>query len=209
MQIFIGILISYLVGSVPTAYIYGRLVKNIDIRQHGSGNVGATNVFRVFGRGPGILVLLLDILKGVISVTVVGDFLGLNSVVDRILLAVAVVCGHNWTVFLKFKGGKGIATSLGVLIGLTLKIAMIRPVLLFTLIIFLTCLFATGYVSLSSIVASVALPVIMILTNQTVEIVALGIIFCIFVVFRHRPNIKRLFSGQEPRVPILHHKKQK
>src|SRR3989338_5088795 len=133
MTIMMGIILAYLTGSIPTAYIFGRMSKGIDIRQHGSGNVGATNVFRVLGKWPGTVVLMLDILKGTIAAAVVPDMLGLTGVLHRAALALAVVCGHNWTVFLKFKGGKGVATAFGVLIGLTIRIAVIRPVLLWTL----------------------------------------------------------------------------
>jgi len=207
-MIVLGIILSYLIGSIPTAYIFGKLYKGVDIRQYGSGNVGATNVFRVLGRGAGTTVLLLDILKGILAVAVVADMLGLVEVFHRILLALSVVSGHNWTVFLNFKGGKGIATTLGVLIGLTIRIAVIRPVLLFTVFIWIVCFFVTGIVSLSSIVAAVFLPILMVLTNQSIEIICLGVIFCIFVVLRHRPNIKRLLSGQEPRVPLPFKKKK-
>src|SRR5262245_32464994 len=130
-----GIVISYLVGSIPTAFIFGKLYKNIDIRQHGSGNVGATNVFRVLGKKPGIIVLVLDIIKGVIPVVLVADIFGLVQPWHRILLAFCAVAGHNWTIFLGFKGGKGVATSLGVLIGLTIKIAGLRLVLLITILV--------------------------------------------------------------------------
>lgn len=198
-MIILGIILSYLIGSIPTAYILGRLYKRIDIRKHGSGNVGATNVFRVLGKGPGIIVLIIDIFKGVIPVVWVSDVLGFNEVWQRILMALAVVCGHNWTIFLQFKGGKGIATSLGVLIGLTIKIAIIRPVLLGTIVIWLIAFLITGFVSLASIVASLALPLLMLRTNRF-ELILLGVIFCIFVVIRHRPNIKRLMAGQESRV---------
>jgi len=207
-MIVIGIILSYLIGSIPTAYIFGKLSKGIDIRQHGSGNVGATNVFRVLGKGPGTAVLLLDILKGVVAVAVVPDLLGLTQVLHRVVLALVVVCGHNWTVFLKFKGGKGIATSFGVLIGLTVKIAVIRPVLLWTVLIWLTCFLITRIVSVSSIIATTCLPIIMVLTGQEITIICLGIIFCVFVVLRHKSNIKRLFAGQEPRVPLSFRKKR-
>jgi len=158
--------------------------------------------FVFFGKGPGILVLLLDILKGVVCVAVVPDVLGLSRIFHRVLIGLAAVGGHNWTIFLKFKGGKGIATSLGVLIGLTLKIPVIQPVLLWTLLIWLVCFLITRIISVSSIVAATCLPIIMAVTNQDITIVCLGIIFCIFVVFRHKANIKRLFAGQEPRVPF-------
>jgi len=204
--IFLAIITSYLIGSIPTAYIFGRLYKGIDIRQQGSGNVGATNVFRVLGKTPGIIVLLLDIFKGVVVVVFVADFFGLTRVIYRLILALWVVAGHNWTIFLKFKGGKGIATSLGVLIGLTIKIAAIRPVLLFTVLIWLFCFLITRIVSLSSIIAAIVLPFLMVFTGQSFEITCLGVIFGIFVVIRHRPNIKRLLSGQEPRVPLVSRK---
>jgi len=207
VRILLGMIISYLIGAIPTAYIYGKLSKRIDIRRHGSGNVGATNVFRVLGKGAGATVLICDILKGVLAVAVVPDFLRVTEVIHRVILALVVVSGHNWTVFLNFKGGKGIATSLGALIGLTIKIAVIRPVLLGTVCVWLVCFLSTGYVSLSSIVASVLLPLMMAGTNQPIEIICLGVIFCLFVVLRHRPNIKRLLSGQEPRVSLFRKKK--
>jgi len=206
-MIMIGIILSYLIGSIPTAYIFGKMLKGIDIRQHGSGNVGATNVFRVLGKKPGIAVLLLDIFKGVIAVVLVSDLLGLTEVIHRVILAVMVVCGHNWTVFLKFKGGKGIATSLGVLIGLTIKIAVIRPVLIWVVLIWILCFLTTRIISVSSIIATTCLPIIMVLTNQEITIICLGIMFCIFVVLRHKANIGRLFAGQEPRVPLFFWKK--
>ena len=204
----LGMVLSYLLGSFPTAYLYGKLTKGIDIRQHGSGNVGATNVFRVLGKGPGTIVLLIDVLKGVLAVWLIGDLLGLNENYQRIILSLCVVSGHNWTVFLGFKGGKGIATSLGVLIGLTIKIASIRPVLLITLFIWLAGFFLTSIVSFASIAAAVLLPVVMVITAQPIEIIILGIIFCVFVVLRHRPNIKRLLSGQEPKVPLFSFRKK-
>lgn len=200
MKLVLALWVSYFLGAIPTAYIAGRLLKDIDIRKHGSGNVGATNVFRVLGKWPGVVVLALDILKGVVAVTLIGDIFGLNQVWHRVSLALVVVAGHNWTVFLDFKGGKGIATSLGVLIGLAIKIAVIRPVLLFTLLVWLAVFLSTGFVSLASIVAAVFLPIIMALTSQTFPLVVLGVIFCVFVVVRHRPNIKRLWAGQESRV---------
>ncbi|MBU0467734.1 MAG: glycerol-3-phosphate 1-O-acyltransferase PlsY [Candidatus Omnitrophica bacterium] len=207
IMIILGILISYLIGSIPTAYIFGKLNKGIDIREHGSGNSGATNVFRVLGKKPGIIVLILDILKGVLPVVIVADALGSTQVIERILFAVCAVCGHNWTIFLKFKGGKGIATSLGVLIGLTIKIASIRIVLILTVLSWLVSFAITGIVSLSSIIAGTLLPIVMVFTGQSFEIICLGVVFCIFVTLRHRPNIKRLLSGKEPKVKLPFHKK--
>lgn len=207
MNLILGMLCSYLVGSIPTAYIFGKLYKNLDIRQHGSGNVGATNVFRVLGKVPGVMVLLIDITKGLLAITVVANFFNLAGIVDFTILAVCVVGGHNWTVFLKFKGGKGIATTLGVLIGLTIQIPTLCPVLLGTLGVWLLCFLTTGFVSLASIMAAIALPCIMVITHKSIELIILGVIFCIFVVVRHRPNIKRLLAGQESHVRLPFHRK--
>ena len=206
MRMLFGVIASYLLGSIPTAYIFGRVLKGLDIRRHGSGNMGATNVFRVLGKGPGVAVLILDILKGVLAVTLVGDWLQFSAD-QRLLLAVGAVSGHNWTVFLRFKGGKGIATSLGALIGLAMAIAPLRPLLLTTLGIWLGCFLGTGIVSLSSIAAAVLLPFLMLATGQTVAVISLGVLLAVFVVIRHRPNIRRLLNGQEPRVRLFSSRK--
>ena len=202
MRIVTGLVLSYLVGSFPTAYVMGRMLKGIDIRQHGSGNVGATNALRALGKGPGLAVLLIDILKGALAVVALGSFLSLDGIVECVLLGIAVVCGHNWTVFLRFKGGKGIATSLGVLIGLAIKFSVLRPVLLMTLLVWAVTFALSRTVSLSSLTAALALPCLMMLTGQVIEIVALGWIFCVFVFLRHWPNIKRLVRGEERKIQL-------
>lgn len=207
MKFVLGLVMSYLLGSIPTAYLLGKALKGIDIREHGSGNVGATNVFRVMGKGPGVIALLGDILKGVLAVAMVPDILGLTGIMHRVAMALMVVIGHNWTVFLNFQGGKGIATSLGVLIGLTIREAAIRPVLLWTVIVWATSFIVTGFVSLSSLIASFFLPMIMVWTDQPIEMICLGVIFCVFVTLRHRLNIKRLLASQEPQVFSLFKKK--
>jgi glycerol-3-phosphate acyltransferase PlsY len=201
-MIIFGIIFGYLIGAIPTGYLFGKAISGIDIREHGSGNVGATNVFRILGKGPGILVLLIDILKGVLAVALIPDLFRITDTIQRVVLAIAAVCGHNWTIFLQFKGGKGIATTFGVLLGLMVKIAMLRPVVVWVFIIWTACFLITRIVSVASIVAAACLPIIMVLTNQEFVIICLGIVFCILVVLRHKPNIKRLFAGQEPRVPL-------
>jgi len=200
VAVIISLLISYLIGSVPTAYIFGKCLKGIDIRQHGSGNVGATNAFRVLGKGPGLLIFILDILKGVLAVALTSSLFGLDQPLVLVLLGIAVVGGHNWTLFLQFKGGKGMATSLGVLIGLTVKIAAIRPVLVLSVIIWIFTFILSGFISLASVVSSICLPILMVLSGQSFEMISLGIIFCMFIVLRHRSNIQRLISKGEPRV---------
>lgn len=199
----IGLALSYLFGSIPTAYLFGKLLKGIDIRDHGSGNVGATNVFRVLGKWPGIIALAIDIYKGFWVVGIVSEVLGLTFVWQRVAMSIAVVAGHNYTMFLNFKGGKGVATSLGALLGLALRIPSIGPVLLATLGVFLLMFLTSRIVSLSSICAAAALPLMTFLTPQPMEIRGLGLLIGIFVILRHRPNIERLRAGKEPKVPLF------
>ncbi len=203
MMLVVGILAAYCLGSLPTAYLTGRVLKGIDIREHGSGNVGATNTFRVLGRGPGILVLVVDILKGVLGVLGVGALLGLPEELDRILLGLAAVSGHNWTIFLEFKGGKGMATSLGVLIGLAVSFPDLWLVVGMCLFVWILVFGASGYVSLASLLAAVALPVVMVAAGQGYAMVVLAAVFCLFVVVRHRSNLQRILSRTEHRVRWL------
>lgn len=200
-----AVIVSYLIGAIPTAYIFGRALKGIDIRQHGSGNVGATNAFRILGKGPGTAVLLLDVLKGAVVTSLVADLFGQTDPLMRVILGIIVVCGHNWTVFLNFKGGKGIATSLGVLVGLTIAIASIRPVVLYTFLSWIMTFLVSGYVSLASIIAAIILPVLALIFPQPFAVIMLSVILCVFVVLRHRPNITRLLERKEGRVRFPWH----
>ena len=208
LKIIFAVIVSYLIGAIPTAYMFGRVLKKIDIRQHGSGNVGATNAFRVLGKGPGVAVLLIDVLKGAIVTSLVADLFGLTDPLTRVLLGIVVVCGHNWTVFLNFKGCKGIATSLGVLVGLTIAIASIRPVVLYTLLSWILIFVISGYVSLASVMASVVLPILALVFPQPFAVVILTVILCVFVVLRHRPNITRLIENKESKVRLPWHNRK-
>ncbi len=196
----ISALLAYLIGSIPVAYIFGRLLKGLDIREHGSGNMGATNAFRVLGKGPGTLVLILDIIKGIIPVTLLANAFGLGDALSLVIIAVAAVAGHNWTIFLGFKGGKGMATSLGVLIGLAIQFQVLRIILLLVTLTWLVLFLSLGYVSLASIVAAVVFPVLTVVFLEPFPLILMSIILCVFIVFRHRSNIKRLVRGQENRV---------
>jgi acyl phosphate:glycerol-3-phosphate acyltransferase len=196
----ISTVLAYLIGSIPVAYIFGRVLKNLDIREHGSGNMGATNAFRVLGKGPGMVVLILDIIKGIIPVTLLANVFGLGDALSLVIIAVAVVAGHNWTVFLGFKGGKGMATSLGVLIGLGLQLPGLRIVLGAATLIWLVLFLSSGYVSLASISTAIALPILMVVYEAPFPMKVMAIVLCIFIVFRHRSNIKRLAKGQENRI---------
>jgi len=205
LRIISGIIISYLVGSIPTAYIFGRLLKGIDIRKFGSGNVGATNALRVLGRGPGISVLALDILKGFIVVTLLADILssavtGVSVETLRIIFGLSCICGHNWTVFLRFKGGKGIATTFGVLLGLAIKIGGLKVILALSVITWLIIFFMSRIVSLSSVITGIALFVYMFAFKQSNTLKFLSIILAIFIIIRHKSNLIRIFQGKEPRL---------
>jgi len=202
------LLVSYLLGSLPTAFLVGKIYKGLDIREHGSGNVGATNTFRVLGRGAGILVLAIDILKGILPVTLIADAVHCDPVAWRVLLGILAVVGHNWTVFLRFQGGKGMATSLGVLIGLAIVLPALGWVLLICLLTWSAMFFSTGYVSLASMVASILFPFAMMATGQPAALTLYSIVLCLFVVLRHRANLRRLMKGEESRVRFKFFKKK-
>lgn len=196
--------ISYLTGSFPTSIILGKLVKGIDIREHGSGNAGGTNVFRVLGWKPALIVVLIDIFKGWLPTAVYSTTLfqgqPINDVgVVQILCGFAAVLGHTYTIFAGFKGGKGIGTLAGMLIAL-------YPIAFpLCLLVFILTLILSGYVSLSSILATISLPIIlMILPLIGIEQGELSLlIFALlvpwFAIYTHRSNIVRLREGTENR----------
>ncbi|MEI6632163.1 MAG: glycerol-3-phosphate 1-O-acyltransferase PlsY [bacterium] len=210
LWIITGSIISYLIGSIPNAYIFGRLLKGIDIRKEGSGNVGATNALRVLGKGPGIAVLALDILKGFLAVFVLGNLLAvklsnISTEARSIILGLSCISGHNWTIFLGFKGGKGIATTLGVLIGLALQIPGLKLILLMVVITWLIVFIAVRIVSLASVIAAIALPIYVFLFKESSILVALSILLALFIVLRHKSNLQRLLKGREPRLNFKRH----
>lgn len=200
-----GIIISYLVGSIPTAYIFGRLLKGVDIRDFGSGNVGATNALRVLGRVPAVIVLLLDALKGFAAVIFIGDILtpginGLSAEALRIILGLSCICGHNWTVFLRFKGGKGVATTLGVLAGLSLKISGLKFILGITIFSWLVVFFISRIVSLASCCVAVCFPVYVFLFRQSPALKITSVILACFILLRHKSNLKKILQGKEKKL---------
>lgn len=195
----IYLLAAYLIGSIPTGYLFGRWLKGVDIRKQGSGNIGATNVFRVAGKVPGVIVLLLDITKGLIVVTLLADILfkaalPINQNLFKIILGLAIIAGHNWTVFLKFKGGKGVATSAGVLLGLE-PIAVLICFLIWILVFIIT-----HYVSLSSIISALFLPLFTNLFYKSPELIIFSLIIAVIGIYKHRSNIKRLLNGTESKI---------
>ncbi len=186
-------LISYLMGSIPTGYLTGRL-RGIDIRSVGSGNIGATNVFRALGKSAGTAVLALDILKGFCACRFVPSmFEALPSDNLRIVAGIAAILGHNYTCWLRFKGGKGIATSAGVLLGwmpLCLLIVLALWILVFA---------ASRYVSLASVSAAVALPAAAWFTGASGRMTVIAALVGALAVCKHRGNLRRLLDGTEHR----------
>ncbi len=205
MNLFVLIISSFLIGSIPTGYWLGKLLKGIDIRKFGSGNVGATNAFRVLGKPLGISVLLFDIFKGLVASAILPSIFESNlsqRELPIILSGLAAICGHNWSIFLQFKGGKGVATSLGVLIGLAISIVHLRIVLIFCILIWLMVFGLFGYVSLASIICSTLLPVFVFFFAKSPFLLIFSIIAAVFGIIRHKSNIIKLLSKKENRVNL-------
>jgi len=204
--IILGIIISYLVGSLPTAYIFCRILKGIDIRKFGSGNVGATNALRVLGLAPGLAVLFIDMLKGLIATMFVADFIvlriaGIVSIGTlRLIMGISSICGHNWTLFLGFKGGKGIATTFGVFLALAIKIPALRLIFIILIITWAVIFLIFRIVSLASVISGICLPVYTIIFKQPRSLIFATLVISIFIIIRHKSNLQRLLQGKEPRI---------
>ena len=203
MALFLLIVFAYLVGSIPSAVWLGKRFYNIDVREFGSGNAGATNTFRVLGKRAGIVVLVCDILKGSLSVLLAflsSYNVNSNQFVNlQLALGIAAVVGHVFPVFAGFRGGKGVATILGIVICLTPITSALG------LIVFLTVLILTRYVSLSSIMAGISYPILLkfILKNDNQTLFIFSIFVAILLVITHKKNISRLLKKQESRVNLF------
>ncbi|MBN1354029.1 MAG: glycerol-3-phosphate 1-O-acyltransferase PlsY [Candidatus Omnitrophica bacterium] len=197
----ISLILAYLVGSIPTSYIFAKFLKKVDIRKEGSGNVGATNVFRVVGKWPAIIVLALDILKGVIAVLLLSDIffnnkIGITTGLEnyRLLLGLSAISGHIWSAFLKFKGGKGVATTAGVLAVLAPKVLVcVAFVWVIVFVIF-------RIVSIASILAAMSLPVFSVIFYVSIYFAIFSVILCLGAVYKHKANIARLVRGEEKKL---------
>ncbi|MFA5092968.1 MAG: glycerol-3-phosphate 1-O-acyltransferase PlsY [Candidatus Omnitrophota bacterium] len=201
----VALLVSYLLGSIPTAYLFGKYLKGIDIRKSGSGNVGATNALRVLGKRAGIVVLIIDIAKGLVVVTLLADLFvnksGLWQAQNlRIIMGLCCICGHIWTVFLQFKGGKGIATSFGVLLGLAMKIPGLNIVVGIVILVWIIVFICFRMVSLASVLAALALPILCLLFKQPLLLSLVNLLLSAFVIMRHKANLIRIFQGKESRL---------
>ncbi len=201
------ILLAYLIGSIPTALIISKRFFGIDIRDYGSGNMGATNTFRVLGSRYGTMVMAFDILKGMGAVALY-NFIPyyLHNDLERtnfmLGLGLAAVVGHIFPIFAGFKGGKGVATLLGMVLA-------VQPIIAISCIgVFVLVLYLTRYVSLSSILAAVALPICVLWIWNEHEVLyrVFALLVAILVVFTHQKNIGRILRGVESRMPILKHR---
>lgn len=190
------IIIAYLFGNISTSYIVGKKFAGVDIRTQGSGNAGSTNVLRTLGKKAGAMTFAGDLLKGLVAVLIargIAILTGIDEVTAAYVAVIAVVSGHNWPISLGFKGGKGVATSLGAMIGM-------NPVIALSCFgIFLVIVAITRYVSLGSIVGIAASPLFMIATQNKKGIVV-TLFLTISVIYTHRENIKRLINGTERKI---------
>jgi acyl phosphate:glycerol-3-phosphate acyltransferase len=190
---FVLFVLAYLVGSIPFGVVVGKLFYGVDVREHGSGNVGTTNVFRVLGKKAGAVVMVCDILKGYVPAAIA---VALFSPWAAIFIAAAPVVGHIYSIFLKGRGGKGIATGAGVVLALVpLAFAIIFTTWLVLIVV-------TRYVSVASLVAAVLVPVLTIAFDEPLPYKIAGVLVAILVWWAHRGNIQRLLAGEEHRVRL-------
>lgn len=192
MSFFLAGMLGYLIGSVPNGLLLGKMLWNIDLREHGSKNIGATNAYRTLGAGPAALIFITDLLKGIIGVWL-GSYL-VGTPLAMVIGGIVAIVGHSWSVFLRFTGGKGVATGLGV-------IAMLMPKV--TLIIFIMwCIivYFTKYVSLGSVVAAAFVPICTYFLAEPIEYLYFSMLAAIFIIYRHKANLLRLFNGTESKI---------
>ncbi len=190
-EIVLLLVLSYILGGIPSGYLIARSVKNIDIREHGSGNPGAANVYRIVGKWAGWATMLCDALKGYVPVMIAMHFFPENYWLG-IACGVIAIMSHMWTIFLKFRGGKGVATSLGVF-------AALLPVpTLIAFVVFVLCVALSGHISVGSIVAGVTLPIVSFAMSKYPPEVSITVsLISLLIIVRHIPNIKRLMKNQE------------
>ncbi|MDD2482241.1 MAG: glycerol-3-phosphate 1-O-acyltransferase PlsY [Lutispora sp.] len=191
IKIIIISVLSYFLGNISVSFLIAKYAGGIDIRKHGSGNAGATNVFRTLGAKAGLTAFIGDALKGVFAV-LIGKLIGGED--GQIAAGIFVVIGHNWPMLLGFKGGKGIATTIGVMIAINPYIvAAIVP-------IGLVIIFITKYVSLASITGMVIFPITMLLIKQPMKLVLFSFLLSAMALYKHKSNIKKLMTGTESKL---------
>lgn len=190
------LIIAYLLGNISTSYIIAKRLAGVDIRTQGSGNAGSTNVLRTLGKKAGAMTFIGDLLKGIIAVFIgyaISKVANIDTVIAGYVAVFGVVCGHNWPAFLGFRGGKGVATSLGAMIA-------VNPIIALSCFgLFLIIVAITKYVSLGSVVGIAASPVIMMFLNNKNGVI-ITLFLTISVIYTHRENIKRLINGTERKI---------
>jgi len=206
IKLLLMIIISYLVGSIPTAIIYGKVSRGIDVRQHGSGNAGATNVFRVLGWKAGLVVLLIDMAKGLLAtlwIYKLGSDSGIENIeLVKIIAGMSAVLGHIWTIFAGFKGGKGVGTGAGMIIGI------VPDAVLIGVLVFLIMVILTRYVSVGSILASLSIPIYLFMKRFvfhfpiSLTLLVFGSLIPVLIIYTHRSNIQRLLKGTENKITL-------
>ena len=189
---FFSLILGYLLGSIPSGWLAGRWLKGIDLRELGSGSTGATNVLRQVGKGPALVVFLIDVGKGAAAV-LLARALGLGDWI-QVLAGLTALAGHIWPVWLGFKGGKAVATGLGLFLGLA------WPVGLASFGVFLAVFSLSRYVSLASVLAAISLPLLMAAGTSSNANLVVALVAMLLVLWRHRSNIKRLINGTEPKL---------
>ncbi|WP_089094001.1 glycerol-3-phosphate 1-O-acyltransferase PlsY [Nodularia sp. NIES-3585] len=205
----VALVVAYLLGSFPTGYIAGKLLKGIDIREVGSGSTGATNVLRTLGKGPGAFVLVIDCLKGVLAIALIYWLFSfaltqnlIPSTVDIpiwqpwiiTLVGLLAILGHSKSIFLGFSGGKSVATSLGILLAMNWQVGLA------TAAVFAVFIAISRIVSLSSISGAIAVPILMFVLQQPLPYILFGLAGGLYVILRHRTNIERILAGMEPKI---------
>lgn len=193
MNYVIAAVLGYLIGSISFSFLIGKLVKGIDIRKHGSGNAGATNTLRVLGLGPALTVLALDIAKGVLAVWI-GWWFHAENLLFPILTGLAVIVGHNWPLFFAFRGGKGIATMIGVVGTLCFWPGAVAG------IIGIASIVVTRYVSLGSLLFSLLLPFSLWAFGYPLELILFSVVLALLAFYRHRGNIVKIIQGKENKI---------
>ena len=193
MKLALIIGLAYLIGAIPTSYLAAKHGAGIDLREHGSKNLGATNVYLVLGWGYAIPVGLFDVAKGFIAAYFVAPWVGPEQWIP-IAVGIGAILGHVFPVYLKFSGGKGVATAAGVLLGI------VPTATLMSVLVWGTLVFATGIVSVASMSAAIVFPLaVWVLTPERTTLVYAGVGIAVFIVFSHRSNVRRLLRGTEPR----------
>ena len=193
LTIALSIIIGYIFGSIPSGLVLVKMVCGIDIREYGSKNIGTTNVFRTVGGRMASIVLIADVVKGILAVLLV-RYLFESSLHLELLTAIASLLGHNYSVFLGFKGGRGVATGLGLIL------LFMPDVCIFSFTVWLVIVFVTRYVYLGSIVGAFITPIVAYYRGYPIELVLFALAACVFVIVRHYENMKRLIAGTESKI---------